>query len=83
MLEFRVEKTKDDRPIVTGLFDGDARIGCAWETTVCGGLFNWTLFGEGGAGIQNYGYARDGYSLEHAQRELAAAFHEHALPRTA
>ncbi len=45
MLETRIEKFKDGRPIVVSLIRGGERIGCAWETTVANGLFNWSLHG--------------------------------------
>ena len=74
-LELRSELQKDHRTTRVGLFDGERRIGCAWETTVVPGLFNWCLFQS----ADGYGYASDGYSMEQACRDLVAAAHRRAI----
>lgn len=72
-LTFKAEKHyRDGRVIVFGLYDGEHRIGCAWETTVVDGLFNWTLFAIAAPG-QGYGWHADGYSMDRACHDLMEA----------
>ena len=73
MLEFRsVQKdTTGKRTVVAGLFDGDKKLGSAWNC-MSDGSFCWSLHGDGRS-IEN----ATAESLEGAMTDLVAAVWRH------